>query len=708
MALDFSSQAAKTSGPLDFSAAAAPADPSYAAALADARKREANPLSGGPLIRNFARGASLGFNDELDAASAAGETAIHGLFNRATGQKPLAYTAKDAFDAVMEANKEAHAADASAHPFQTGATELAGGIASPAMKVGGGLIKGASSLASAAKRSAGIGAALGSITGAGTTDGGLIDRAKGAGVGLIAGGTFGAAAPVAVRGAVGLINRGAAAASEAGSSLVRAMTGSEPGQVVAKALSPQAMQSAKDRALSYVADLAGRSGRTLADLESHPGEALGKPVLAAEALGRGAMYQLQTLGKRAGLTPDALEGTLEARRLDAPNRLTGDIATSLDVHPDAAKGSIDTLVSQGQAKASPLYTAALADPKPVTNPTLAALSQRPVIQRALRNVAASMMNAGQDPSAHGLEVTGANEAGLPETVKVRAPTAETWDRVKKAVGGLVERHPITNKPLPNSVSAGNADIAVASRDLTGALREAIPGYGDALDASGDYLSHAAAFDRVRGAVFKTQTTAADFGKMWSGFSPSQADAARASIANDFHNLAQNGRLKPQLFNTPSVRAKLTAAFGPDKTQALIARVEQEALLAKGQRMTPGTNSTTGESAFAGDEQDQAGQFATGLLKAGGHAAMGDGRGAVRGLIGTVGQVLAPPVRGAMTPLAQASRDEVGRLLQLKPSELAAELRQFASRAPKPRVGVRAAPVAASSAGGYAASAVNNP
>lgn len=666
-----------------------------ARALADARRRNASVL---PFERSALTGATVGFADELDAGAAAAETAIHGLVNKVTGRKPVGYSAKDAYSAVMRVNKEAQDANVRDHPFQTGATEFGGAVLTPGLRFAGGLIKGAATLGGAAARSAGVGAAYGAVAGAGNSDGGLIERSKGAGVGLIAGAALGGATPVAARAAVGLVRRGVSATSETASAVGRAV-GRTP---AVQALSAQAQQSAKDRALSYVATLTQRTGRSLEELDAHPAETMGKPITAAEAIGRPAMYQLQTLGKRSGTTADALEGKLEARRLDAPSRLTGDISSTLNVHPEAAKGSIDALVEQGQKAAQPLYDAALAHPGPISTPELNSLARRPVIQRALTRVAAELMNAGENPNAYGLEVTGMAENGLPETVTLKAPTAQTWDRVKKAVGGLVERNPITNKPLPNSVSSGNRDIAVASGDLTRALKEAIPGYGRALEVSGDYLSHQAAFDRVKGAVFKTQMTHADFSKMWKVFSPSQQEAARASIANDFHNLAQNNRLNPRLFNTPSVRGKLLTAFGPEKAEALIARVEQEALLAKGQRMTPGTNSTTGESAYAGDEHDAG----LGLItaKTAGRLATGDVHGAVRGIGGAIVAGMMKPIHGASTPLAEAARNEVGRLLQLRPSELAAELRQFATRAPKAPMarGVRTAPVAAAGAGGYAA------
>jgi hypothetical protein len=700
MALDFTSRASSAEG-LDFSAHAEPVKPAAVKALADARKRAASTPD---QVRQIASGASLGFNDEIDAVGAAAETGVNNFIRKATGRKGVGYSAKDAYDAVMTAEKERRDAFGKDHPVENVGLQLAGGLGTPGLRAAGGLIRGATTLGGVVKRSAAVGGALGAVAGAGNAEGGLIKRAEGAGVGLLTGATLGATVPVAARGAQGLIARSGSAISEAGASAKRAL-GFED---VSKVLTPEKLETAKDTALSYVSDLVARSGRSAGDLIAHPAEAMGKPITAAEAIGRNGVYQLQTLGKRSGATADNLEGMLDARRLDAPNRLTGDIAQSLEVHPEAARGSIDALVAQGQ-KPRPRRSMRPRLPTPARSRTRVSTPVQapgdPARAKAGRRL---ILNAGEDPHAYGLEVTGVNEAGLPETVKVRAPTAATWDRVKKAVGGLVERHPITNKPLPNSVSAGNRDIAIASRDLTGALREAIPGYGEALDTSGDYLSHAGAFDRVKGAVFKTQMTHADFDKMWGGFSPSQQEAARASIANDFHNLAQNGRLKPALFNTPSVRSKLATAFGPTKTDALIARVEQEALLAKGQRMTPGTNSTTGESAFAGDEQDSGLGMIAG--RAMGRAVTGDGHGAAREIGRAVVSGLLSPVRGAMTPLAQAARDEVGRLLQLKPSELAAELQAFASKGGRTvvRRGAGTAPVAAKAAAGYAATVVNNP
>jgi hypothetical protein len=700
MALDFTSRASSAEG-LDFSAHAEPVKPAAVKALADARKRAASTPD---QVRQIASGASLGFNDEIDAVGAAAETGVNNFIRKATGRKGVGYSAKDAYDAVMTAEKERRDAFGKDHPVENVGLQLAGGLGTPGLRAAGGLIRGATTLGGVVKRSAAVGGALGAVAGAGNAEGGLIKRAEGAGVGLLTGATLGATVPVAARGAQGLIARSGSAISEAGASAKRAL-GFED---VSKVLTPEKLETAKDTALSYVSDLVARSGRSAGDLIAHPAEAMGKPITAAEAIGRNGVYQLQTLGKRAGATADNLEGMLDARRLDAPNRLTGDIAQSLEVHPEAARGNIDALVAQGQAKAKPLYEAALAKPGPITSDALSAISKRPVVQRALNAVAAQVLNAGEDPHAYGLEVVGMNDAGLPSTVSLKAPTAKTWDMVKKAVADQVERHPITNKPLPDSTHAGNRGVTVASTDLTAALKDAIPGYGDALATAGDYLSHQAAFERVKGAVFKTQMTHGDFAKMWSGFAPSQQEAARASIANDFHNLAQNGRLKPALFNTPSVRNKLATAFGQAKTDALISRVEQEALLAKGQRMTPGTNSTTGETAFAGDEQDNGLGMIAG--RAVGRAVTGDGHGAVREIGRAVVSGLLSPVRGAMTPLAQASRDEVGRLLQLKPSELAAELEAFAAKGGRTvvRRGTRTAPVAAKAAAGYAATVVNNP
>jgi hypothetical protein len=642
----------------------------------------------GQTRRAVGQGVSLGFSDEIAGGIAAGVTAVK---KAVTGRG----SAAEAYRATVQHERDAQAAFHGSHPILDTADQVAGGLATPGVGEGAGFIAGARSLGGAALRAGAVGAAYGTLAGAGNAEGGLIPRAVGAGQGAVAGGLIGAAAPIAARAALIPARAAGSAISETASRIGAAARG--PRAPVTA--SPSQLASARTRALAYVDQMLTSSGRSLDDLRANPAQAMNKPITAAEAIGRTGQYQLQTLGKRAGTTADALEGTLDTRAIDAPNRQLQDVSGTLGVHPDAARGNIDTIVEQGQAKAGPLFDEIRDRSGPVWNDTFAGLAKRPVIQRALKAVASDALNAGENPEALGIHVTGMLPDGSPDFVEVRAPTAATWDAVKKALSRQVERHPITNRPLPDTVSEGNYGVSRASKALTGAMREHIPGYAGALDASGDYMSARDAFDRTKGALFRTNLTAGDFNKMWAGLTESQREAAKASIANDIFNLHQNGRLRPKVFQTPSVRAKLATAFGDQRATDLIARIEQESILARGQRMKPGTNSTTGETAYTGEEQDNG--MGLMALRAGGRALIGDAHGAARDLGRGLMEAVMTPVRGASTPINEAARNEVGRLLMMSPSELAAELEAYrATPVRRGRVNGRVAPVAASAGAGY--------
>lgn len=641
--------------------------------------------------RAMGQGTSMGFGDEIKGGLVRAGTAIANTV--APGR--LGFTTSDAGDAMTSIERDKQDQFAQDHPVQNVALQTLG--AAPLMDVGSGFIAGAKGggLIASTGRAAVVGGTAGAVSGAGNTDGGLIDRTKGAVRGGIIGAVTGAALPVAARTAVGIVRRGAGAVSGAADAVMKA-SGRD---ATTAAVTPAQAAQAQGPALDYVNNLVQRAGKSVDDLAANPIEQAGKPITAAEAIGRSGTYQLGAIGKRAGTTADALEATLETRRADAPGRILGDVSDTLGVAPDAARGDVESVVNAGRAKAGPLYDAALNNPGPVINDDLASVAKRPVVRKAISSVAEDMLNEGKDPTAVGIvkrveQVPGGGTRDVYGSVD--APTAQTWDSVKKAISKQVERHPLTGKPLPDSVSQGNYGVRSADQALTGAMKSAIPGYGDALSTSGDYLSVQSAFDRAKGTLLRSNVAPADFAKMWSGFSPGEQDAARASIANDVSSQAQNGRLSPRLFSTPAVQAKLTTAFGADKAQALVARLEQERVLAKGYRMQPGTNSVTGESVMADEPQGQ------GLM---GKAVVQGVTGDHRGLINTAGraitEAIAAPIRGARTAMSQATRDEVGRLLQLPPSELAAALKARGAVQPRAFPGsIRSAGVIGAAAGGY--------
>lgn len=395
----------------------------------------------------------------------------------------------------------------------------------------------------------------------------------------------------------------------------------------------------------------------------------GRGQLAAEALGPTGVSTLATLGRRPGVTGEALAGILSTRAASAPQRIMDDYATAAGIHPEAARGNIDALVEAGQARAAPLFKAALDGTVAARTPELEALMARPVIRRAMAKAAEDLRNGGEDPGAVGLHF---DEAGN-MTARVD-PTSRAWDLTKKALGQSVERDAFGNR-LPDSKSPGNFRIGRASAELTGALKDAIPGYDKALKESGDYLSLQSAFNAGQKHILSAGTTAAQVAEHIKGMTPAEIDAYRGGIANEIFNKAQNARLAPRILNTPAVQQKLEAALGAQKAQSFMEGVQQEIGLAKsGGRMMPGTGSITSDVLLNAGEQDRGAAALAGMhgLEAAGHALTGSPLSAARSTIQALRHFAPDLLRsGTMTPEV---RNELGRSLMLPPEDLAAKLR----------------------------------
>lgn len=302
-----------------------------------------------------------------------------------------------------------------------------------------------------------------------------------------------------------------------------------------------------------------------------------EPGAVDSALSRGILPVaadpgLTQLGETVATLPGkgqiAIRDAAAARMGTQSDRALGAVGDILGVDPESARGGIDQIVEQGQQAAKPLYDEIRAQPGPVWNDQLASLAKRPSIKKAINTAANGVLDAGGDPRALGMSPdpdTGA--AGWILGDGEQHPTAETWDAVYKGIGQSVDRHPLTGAPLSNSVSANNANLDTARRDLRAAMVQAIPGYDKALATSGDYLSTSGAFNRVKGKLLSNAKGASvyDFTEMWGSLkSPAEQQAARAAMANDVLEASDKGKFEPGLFKTPGVQEKLTIAFGPDK------------------------------------------------------------------------------------------------------------------------------------------------
>lgn len=590
-------------------------------------------------------------------------------------------------------------------------------------------------------------------------------------------------------------------------------TAAIPFGTVGEAASAARMVPKMEKGAQFVQDIAAKSGADISALSPSS-----KPLTAAEALGPNAQTQLMALGRREGETGAALAPAMAERAAGRSDRILEDMAQSVGIHPEAAKGNIDALVQAGQAQAKPLFDAALSQPGPVWNADLARLAQRPAIQKATRLAIEDLKNADINPVTHGLsdevsavqyarsappeengifatirkmgglatkdakgnltpegqEITnilkdvrypglvnnqgGANadyvrealtesgwfpasdghirdlydamaqeaggskfyhpdssifgelqnraafdsefaQAGIKASdsqaeaaQKLAAlrgtpnspasqmqPTAQAWDLIRKNLNGTIERDAF-GKPIPDSISRGNYNINQASRDLTGALKTAIPGYSDALAKSGDYLSARAAFEQGQKAILNANVTAQDFAKVVGRMSPAEVEALKGGVANKIFDMAQNGRLRPAQFLTDKAQAKLAVALGPDQARAFVQNLEQEASMAAFERRAaPAAGSQTTPLGQAMKEQDafggsQLGEHAANMLTKG-------PKGAALDYLSSRWQDIADRLK--TSGLSVEDRNLAGLLLMLRPEQLHGAINALQLRAPTP-------------------------
>lgn len=618
------------------------------------------PGAGGAM-RSVVNGLTFNFAPEFDGGLAAGVTGLRNFVAHATGQPDAGYGMADAFDAERTMERNQGQQFTKDHPVQNIAGTIAGAVMNPVNAIAGKYVAGAGSIPAAMVRGGAAGAATGAAYGAGA--GGPGQRGRGAVTGALTGGVLGAAAPP-------LLAAGGAALRAGKNAVSDTLTGARN---LISPPDPEALAGAADTqaAMQRLTDLA-QAGKAEIPMLADP---TGKGMTTAEALGRPGVSTLGALARRSGTTPDLAEAALRARASGAPNRILDDFAAVSGIHPDEAAGNVEALANRLQGEASPLFDAVRSNPAPVWNADLAKLAQRPVISKAIDAAGKSMLNAGEDPLAVGLKLdpdTGGFVLNSDLSQSTEAvPTAATWDKVRRMVGAMVQRDPVTGRVIKTGdVGITNGDLDAARRDLTMALAGdpahgvpgAIPGYRAALDKAGDYLSMQSAFERAQKMFLSPSVRTKDFATAFNDLTEPEQKAWASGMAAKLSDQLQAGRLTPRQLMLPHVQGKLAAVLGPDAAQAFLARMAQEAQLgATGARMMPGTGSPTMELLNAAGEQE-GGPGYVGL--------------ALRALHRPSATLSALYDAGQSRVGSPQVRNELGRLLLQSPEDTAAEFSAF--------------------------------
>ena len=290
------------------------------------------------------------------------------------------------------------------------AADLTGGAASLAIPVpfAGSAIGAAPTLAQAARRTGGVGALQGGVTGFLGADEG--ERMGGAGMGALTGGFVGAALPYAAATAGNAVERAAPMVQslmQRAAPMVEGVGRAVPavddlaGNLAAEMRRmapppPPNLPSPEQIALRHINRNLQSSGLTLDDLRAAPDS-----IMAAEAMGRTGQRQLGALARMEGKTGDNLAAKIAERRVGRPELLKEEFERATGVAPDDAMGAIQSVVARGRADAAPLYDAAY-EAGPFDSPVLNGLMGRPSLKRAMKKAYRLAAEEGENPEALGL------------------------------------------------------------------------------------------------------------------------------------------------------------------------------------------------------------------------------------------------------------------------------------------------------------------
>ena len=625
-------------------------------------------------VHEVNRGATMGFIDDLDVWAEKAKVQIQNTLRHARGQPPLPIPTDDQIRAKLKGMEKKEETE---HPVRSSAEQLAGGFGTPGLGAAGDALKTGTKLPALAR--AGImGVGIGGTAAAGYADGTPQERLSKVPGGAVAGGLTGGA----LHAAPGAAKRIAGAGQEAFDRL-KAGLGHEPGAPPSAAMREKAQKTGTEA----VSKMAQRLDPTGEKLKFNKTEQRGKPITAAEALGRSAETQLKVAGRRTGQTPDALESQLRARHAETADRVVNDFEKLTGIDAEAAKGDFQSEMQRLRSQAAPIYERAYAHAD-VDSPELTDLLKRPSMKKALANAERIAAEEGREPADIGFTVVRkplmingkqATQGGRPlfteEEVELRRPSMQTWDYVKRGLDDVIEGYRKNGRlELDTEGRAAVKTLSELRDHLTDESKPWGSDYAAALNAGGEPLRQEEAFTSAKKLLSGT-TSESDFTTRVGKYTDAQKQALKAGIVNHIRDVAQAGRTRMGELATPLFKAKMEAVFGKETAAELSERIADERfLMAHGQRMTPGIGSDTSETLLADKEQREAIADAGRFVRK-----VGQGKW-VEAIMHALGSPIVGAYRGAQMPMDEATRDVIGALLSKSPSELAKVLQEHGASA----------------------------
>lgn len=421
----------------------------------------------------------------------------------------------------------------------------AGVVLNPMNVMGGEFVAAGRNAAARAGRSAALGSGIGATAGGLGAEGGIPERAMGAGFGA----GFGALAGGAAQPGLELLGFGARKGTEAGRAIYETLKNQ------AAASKNPAGQADKLIAQAFMRDnmLTGLPQR-----QPLPGQGLvnlgGENVTA---LGRGATVA-------PGPTRQRAAEFFGEQSMGAPDRAADALKGLTDL---GYYGTAETLDATRKVAAEPLYKVAYAKPAvEVWTPRVSELMKRPSMKSAYARAQRIAAEEGRDPKELGLDF---NEAGDPTFLadadaSGKIPSTQTLDYVKRGLDDVVEqfRDSTTGKLVLDT--EGRA-INNTRAEFVGILKEGNPDYAKALESWGG-PSHALDMLQYGRDIYKARGNPADVLRRFSDMPPTDKEMARVGFVRDaiadLGNTGDSGSVYLKLMGNQNKRVVLEALF-PD-------------------------------------------------------------------------------------------------------------------------------------------------
>ena len=507
----------------------------------------------------LAQGATLGFSDEVGAA---GRAVGGSLVNMARGEPANLGGEYDSAAAAIRAELEGYKKES---PAAAIAAELTGALASGG-PIGSKVVNAASRVP-AWLRGAATGAGFGGVAGAGYAEGGIENRAIGAGMGATLGGVVGGAVPIA-----------ADMFSSAGNRAVQNAVGMQP-----------TTQGQRKVLEAFGRDQVDPT-RVQARLRT-----LGPQATIADAAGENTLGLARGAAAVPGPSKNRAAAILEPRQTAQGERLYG--AVNRGLKPDLYYEAEDKFISRLRTNADSAYKKAYAA-KDIESQKLDRLLERPIIKDAIDRAADLAGIEGRRLSIPDKLLTEqAKEAaklGLmdapPKGGVGRGLTTEAIDDIKRGLDALIEKE---QSELTGRLTKRGKAINDLKREILSEVDAINPAYKEARKI---YAGDAETVQALRDGREFMKLDPEQISRNVADMSASERDAFRSGAARALKDMidktADNTDATGRLFGNKLIREKLRPLFETQRAfNEFRQAVERESAFSRTRRTVMGGSPT---------------------------------------------------------------------------------------------------------------------